>query len=171
MSRADLRRYNVMAAGCAVLPLLLVSVAPSLLGSVPRRSIGATDAPGCALQPPVAVPATIGQKSALARADALVGVPIGPSPFRPTPAPAQVSAPDSEPAPVPAQRPLIPVPDLTIRGIMRQGDGSARALIAGKLRAVGDEAAPGWTIAAIDAQARSVTIESNDGQSHTIALK
>ncbi|MFM9957168.1 MAG: hypothetical protein ACKVZJ_03765 [Phycisphaerales bacterium] len=170
MSRAELTRWNLIAAGCAVAPLVLVSAVPSLMGTGPRLSIGASPA-AVENAPNVGTPrATPDQLAALERVRALRTASVGESPFRPAPAPVEAPEPAPTPEPVPAPALMAP-PELTIRGVMRQADGSVRALIGGKLKGVGDEVAPGWTISAIDAGARSVTLTSSDGQTHTIAPK
>lgn len=170
MSRAELTRFNLIAAAAAAAPLVLMSAAPALLGTGPRLSMGAGNAPA-EPAPVIADPKpTPAQQAAQAHAALLLTHATPQSPFRPTPAPVEAPAP-VQPEPVaPAPAPP-PPPEIIVRSIMRQGDGSARALIAGKLRAVGDEAAPGWTITAIDTAARSITITSADGRSETISRK
>ncbi len=167
MSRADLTRFNLIAAGCAVAPLVLVSAVPSLLGSGPRRSMGASGVGVEAAVPATSKP-TPRQFEALERVRALQGFTIGASPFRPAPPPTEAPETDPEPVAAPAAPTRLAPPEIVLRGVMRQADGTTRALIDGKLRAVGDQVAPGWTVERIDAPSRSITLTSTDGQTHTI---
>jgi hypothetical protein len=48
---------------------------------------------------------------------------------------------------------------------------NARAVLGGKLRKVGQEAAPGWTITAINVDAGTVSVQNAKGSLHTITLR
>jgi hypothetical protein len=175
MSRKDMTRYNLLALGATVAPVLLVGLGSTLIGTGPSLTLAsspaAIDAPGAA----AAAARPIGPKERLAldRVAAVRAGEIGVSPFRPEPlaaAPVVEAAPEPAPAPAPQ---AIARPDVVVKMIVRTGtgEGAERALIAGKMRAAGDRVSDGWAIESIDAKARSVTFVSDDGQRYTVNLK
>ncbi len=89
--------------------------------------------------------------AAIRRAD-----PVGEAPLLyPLPAPAEVAqaaAPSAAPDPV-----------IAVNSIMA-GRGGAMATVNRKLRRVGDEAAPGWKVIAIDPDAGTVTVAGPEGR-------
>ncbi len=173
MSRKDLTRYNLMAVGAVVAPLVLVGLGSHVIGTGPGLTLALGENPDAG---PAAVEAGLKartlsprQKLAMDRASALSGAAVSATPFRPEPvaeAPAEVES----PAPVEVPKP-VSKPEVAVKMIMRGSDGAARALIGGKMRSVGDEIGDGWTIDSIDAAARTVTFTSADGQTYTINLK
>lgn len=79
--------------------------------------------------------------------------------------------PDPEPdRPGPAATPEAPAPadltprQLTLTGLIGGADKAPVAAINHRLYRVGDAVSPGWSVAAIDARARSVTLAGPDGR-------
>lgn len=71
--------------------------------------------------------------------------------------------------PVRPKDPVFVTPDFELSSIMKTRRGDV-ALINGRLRHVGDEAAPGWTVSAIDPLGRAVTISGPDARTVTIRM-
>lgn len=171
MSQKLFSPINAACVAAIALPAVLVETGYTLLGSAPAVSLASTedqessDAPR---KPPA--PLTAAQRAAIGHAVKLHQAMPGETPFRVV---ATVDAPEApaDPAPRSAAPVQIPSPAVTLSMIVRQRDGTARALVGGKLLNIGDEAAAGWTVAEIDAAARTVLLTSEDGQTHTVGLK
>jgi len=71
--------------------------------------------------------------------------------------------------PVRPKDPVFVTPDFELTSIMKTRRGDV-ALINGRLRHIGDEAAPGWTVSAIDPLGRAVTIDGPDARTVTIKM-
>ena len=76
--------------------------------------------------------------------------PTEPRPVAPTTTPATTAA-----------------PPLSLTSVLRGGDGKTYAVLNGKLYTVGHEVAPDWTLTAVDAAARTATVEHVSGTTHT----
>jgi len=78
----------------------------------------------------------------------------------------QIHDPAFMPEPTPAiDEPLV----LRLTAVMPNGTRSL-AVINGKPRRIGDTVHPGWTLAAIDGDARTATVRSQTGEQRVIAL-
>ncbi|HZW06437.1 MAG TPA: hypothetical protein VFF65_04880 [Phycisphaerales bacterium] len=53
-------------------------------------------------------------------------------------------------------------------GALMVNDQGPFAVISGKVRTIGDVVVPGWTVTAIDPQARQVVMTADDGRSVTL---
>ena len=72
-------------------------------------------------------------------------------------------------APDPVANPYDVAPTFEITSIMKTRSGPV-ALINGRLRRVGDEVAPGWTVQSINDLTRSVTLTGPDQRTQTIVM-
>lgn len=180
MSRKDLTRYNLLAVGAIAAPMLLVGLGPNVIGAGPGLSLALGHKPGDGGTDAAITKHTVNEPKrqlAMNRVAALRGGAIAATPFRPEPVAVKpvVEAAPAEPAAEPAP---LAKPDVVVKMIMRGGAGAggsggsaARALIGGKICTEGDGVGDGWTIQSIDAEARSVTFASSDGQTYTVNLK
>jgi hypothetical protein len=86
-------------------------------------------------------------------------------------APSPASAQNSEQFPSGVH--LTSVMRLAIRGVVTPeiAHANARAVVGGKLRKVGQEAAPGWTIQFIDVAAGTMVVRNLHGAEHTLTLR
>lgn len=167
MIRGSSTKANVLAVAALAGPALVVSLGHELIGSGPRATQGAA-APTGAEASSAAGSITPKEAKALARAKEVSSLAEPQSPFRPS---QKVQAPVPEPVVEPTDAPaLISKPEVHLRMILRQADGSARALINGNSWSAGDAFSDGWIIESIDAKARSVTFVSGDGQTFTVSL-
>ncbi len=174
MSRKDLFKWNLGAVVAAFAPLLVVELTHEVLSQTgPRLTMASSPQADAAASPETGPRPTRQQRAAATYAVGLQGRPIGISPFKPVAEaprptePVQPAAPEPQPSPAPTLAP----PDVSVKMIVRQRDGVARALISGKLRTVGDDMGDGWTIWAIDAAARTVTFAHDGAEPFTVTLK
>ena len=74
----------------------------------------------------------------------------------------------AQPVPsVPATTPTsAAAPALSLTSVLRGGDGRMYAVLNGRLYTVGHEVAPGWTLTAVNAAARTATVEHASGATH-----
>lgn len=177
MSRKDLTRYNLLAVGAIAAPMLLVGLGPSVIGAGPGLSMAlghkAGETEGLESAALKNAPISPKRKMAMDRVAALRGGAVAATPFRPEPAAAKPVVETAPAEPVAEPAPMAK-PDVVVKMIMRGGGASgpaARALIGGKICSEGDSVGEGWTIQSIDAEARSVTFASSDGQTYTVNLK
>lgn len=176
MSRKDLSRWNMLAVAAAAAPLAVVELTHVVLDEAGPRLTSAAPNPDADATPSIA-PAkpTSSQQRAAARAAQLASTLPESSPFRPAPPapptePPRVTPPEPE-APAPHAPEPTMMPEVSVRMIVRQPGGGAKALINGKVRGAGDRIADGWTIASVDADARSVTFRADDGSEYVVTLK
>lgn len=158
MSRAI--RQRLWAAGALMAPVLVAAGVRAVLSTGPAMTVASTGPRGG-----VAAPEGRAVSPEEARAERWLDG-AGParvtrSPMLHVPAPEPVHAAEpaaAEPEPV---RPGMPA--LALSGVVSR-EGQAVALINGRLRGVGEEAAPGWRIEEIDRGALRVTLRGPDGR-------
>lgn len=176
MSRKDLTRYNLLAVGAIAAPMLLVGLGPNVIGAGPGLSLALGHKPGDGGTDTGLAKHAVNEpkrQMAMNRVAALRGGAIAATPFRPEPVAVKPVVETAPAEPVAEPAPLAR-PDVVVKMIMRgggTGSAAARALIGGKICTEGDGVGDGWTIQSIDAEARSVTFASSDGQSYTVNLK
>lgn len=121
---------------------------------------------------------TESQRRAASRAEALRVEPFHESPMYEPPAPAapepaepdvEEEEQDAEPEAAPPSPTASAPPAITISSVLRGAAGVA-AVIDGRIRRVGDGLGAGWTITAIDATARSVTLRHADGREQRYSM-
>jgi len=151
------------------LPMLMAFIAPAIIiwvlgdlksSAPPRSSIAqaATSAQSEAVVPPRRVKPSQEQLRAEARAAELArGGPLASPLYYPEASAPLPGAAPTKAGPAPEAGPV--APSLTITSIFRGADGTAAAFVNGKLMREGDPLAGGWTVTAIDAGAKSITIE------------
>lgn len=167
MSRLEplLRKHAPLAAGLA--PIASVALAMFIGPALGPATIRADDADNAAdaalaLEP---LPAkVIAARDAAQRA---LAEPMGASPFA-RGAALSSNAGDDAPATTSASE----APAFAVSAILadRKG-GPAIAVVNGKVRRVGDVAAPGWTVASIDAAAGEVALTGPEGQRATASTR
>lgn len=81
--------------------------------------------------------------------------------------PVVVASPPPSPEPAPASPAIDPVKALTLTAVMGT-ENQAVASIGHTLRRVGDEVAPGWRVAEINARQRTVQLRHLDGRTLTL---
>jgi len=180
MKLPNVKPQNLIAAAALVTPILLVQTVRIVFGGGPSQASAETQAqqPGPTAPQAPAPPATAAaltrqQKSAAEHLVSLrSAVSIYTSPFNhlaPQGAVVQIE-PTTETVPD-APHPQAPIPaevrSLTLGAVMSNDQGPI-ALIGGKVRSIGDVVIPGWTVSAIDPDARRVTLTSDDGASVTL---
>jgi hypothetical protein len=166
------RTRKLLWVGAVLSPLLVVQaarlLAPSGAGPSVATAADPTSHPaaGDAAGVPAPAPLSPAQQRALAYIRSLDDHPTVRSPMDgpDEPEPSPVTEPQD---PVEAPKPPSFPSDLRVTAIIGDGD-TAAALIASRLRRVGDEVAPGWRVEAIDARGRRVVFIDSDGQVVTL---
>lgn len=157
MNRAA--RERVLLAGAFAAPLAL-ALALRALGSGPGPATAFADEDLFDMPEPAPLATvrtfTPEERAAAAFAASKRAEPVGEAPLvYPKAAPVEATS--------AAAAAVDPAPAISVNSIMA-GRGGAMATVNGKLRRVGDEVAPGWKIAAIDAGAGTVTVRHADGR-------
>lgn len=156
------QKQRAWAAGALVAPVLLAAATRIVLNAGPSVSAAGTAAVAADAPPPApSKPPTAEQVRAMQWLAGAARARAERSPMlhlkAPEPAATPAAAAQAEPERA-AERPAMALSAVLTR------DGRVTALINGRLRGVGDEVAPGWTIEAIDGDALSVTVRGPDGQ-------
>lgn len=162
---------RLLGAAALIAPLAAVQVTRIITEWGPSTAAAApTQAPADAqyAEDPIQKPLTEAQKRAL---EFLESQRSNAPAADDTPSPMRAIEPISRgpalaPAPVAPARPEHS-PKLALTGIMA-GEAHQLASINGKIVSVGDEAAPGWKVTAIDATVRTVTVTNDAGRSVTL---
>ena len=163
------RQRKLLWVGAVLSPLIAVQVArllgPSGAGPAAATAAhpAAADVAGEQALASAPAPLTPAQQRALAFIQSLDEQPLGRSPMD-GPEPEPVSEPS---APIDAPKPPSFPSELRVTAIIGDG-GTAAAVIAGRLRRIGDEVAPGWRVETIDARGRRVVFTDSDGRVVTL---
>ena len=154
----DKRRLGWAAA--VVAPLVCVQLVRMMDGGLAQAPAAVVPAPGAAVAPPIVARRLTPEQTAAVkflqddgRSEVLQSPMNHP--------PRTVAAPVAEPTP--AQPTVDPVTTLSVTAIMGT-DTQAFASIGHTLRRVGDEVAPGWRVAEINAKLRTVLLRHSDGR-------
>lgn len=150
-----------------ILPVLGVVVARAVL-SGPRSAQGAGPSKPVQIVP---LPELPGRAAPGGNAAGTQPAEFQKSPFATEQAPVEPSPVQPEPAPR-VERPFVPqLPaTCTLTSIMT-GRSGVVAVVGGKVRKVGDEPSPGWTILAIDPVASEVTLVHQNGTKTSLTLR
>ena len=181
MNLQSIKPQNLIAAVALIAPIALVQTVRLVFGGGPEQasamSTGNTPTPPTGPGAPAGAPTPVvtpKQKAAIDHLKALRSeITIYSSPFNhlvpqattvqsvPTVQPSQDNpdAPPVRPAELPPE-----VRSLSLGALMVNENGPL-AVVSGRVRVVGEVVAPGWTVTAIDTEARRVTITSDDGVS------
>lgn len=165
------RTRKLLWVGAVLSPLLAVQAARLLAPSGAGPSVAAAADPtwhpatADVAGTPAPAPLSPAQQRALAFIRSLGDQPAGRSPMDgPEPEAALITESN---APVEASKPPSFPSDLRVTAIIGDGE-TAAAVIASRLRRVGDDIAPGWRVEAIDARGRRVVFTDSDGRVVTL---
>lgn len=154
---------------------LVAALAPILVALAARWATGGAPAAVHADVAPLdaaPTPVRLSERQLRAQAFALQSLDraLGPSPLRPLgTAEASPSHSDENDTPTPALKPA-PTPKFIVSSVVL-GSRQALATINGKLRRIGDEIEPGWTLEAIDKARDEIVIASDDGRRVVIPIR
>jgi hypothetical protein len=179
MNLRSIAPQNLIAAGALIAPIVIVQGVRMLFGSGPSDAHAAVTTvepvPAVAPAPTEVDPRrtlTPAQKAAAAElAEHRTRITVFTSPFNHLAPKATVIQNDQIVAHTPDNAKPVVIPaeiqNLSLGSTMRNSNG-AFAVIAGRVRSVGDEVVPGWKITEIDPTERSVTLTSNEGVTVTL---
>lgn len=176
-----LDRTTALCAAAFFAPTLLVLAASDVKSAAgPAMTMAKSPSPSTADPASLTIitrKLTDAEREAAKRCEALAKGVTGESPFyypqahapvvaAPTPAPTPVAS-----APVAAPQQPPPAPSFSISSIFRTADGAALAIVHGKIRRVGDDLGNGWTLTAVDPDARTITVSHAASEPVTLSLK
>lgn len=151
---------------------LLAATFGLLLNAAAPRIVAASDPQGA--EPPQLIPLPIQTppEPYTQRVEWLTsrGIPANPFVYPPAPEHTAPVIVESEPLPAPPPRITKPAP-FRLTSILQRETQAARAVIDGRLYAVGDQLAPEWWILAIDTENRFVTVLRPDQEVMVLQLQ
>lgn len=183
MNLSSIKPQNLIAAAALLTPIALVQTVRLVFGGGPGNASAGVTAPDPSA---TAAPAPAGaasaapivskqQKSAIEHLNVNRNqITIYTSPFNhlmPRAVTVQQTTPTIEQVPDSAQPvPTVIPPEVRALslGALMVNDRGSFAVISGRVRSVGEVVVPGWTVTAIDATARRVTITSDEGAAVTL---